>query len=197
MTPSQDEVRRALDQLTDIHAQVTRASIYRGYRAAPVAAMGFVAWSAATCEALWASDIGPWSHAMVWLGVAAVCATIGAVDLWRRRDAVSGRDTWVAVGQLLPALVVGVVMTWLLSDRPELLPGIWTTVFGLGVLASRPYLPAPILAVAIFYVAAGLGMASAARSGVAPSPWAMGITFLVGQLCAAAVLRRSAEEAGQ
>lgn len=195
MAPSDYEVQRALDQLTDIHAQVTRASIYRGYRAAPVAAMGFVAWVVAICEALWAGGIGPWAHAMVWLGVALVCASVGAADLWRRRAAVSGRDTWTAIGQLVPALVVGVSMTWLLSDRPELLPGIWTSFFGLGALASRPYLPAPILGVALFYVAAGLAMAAAARAGVSPSPWAMGITFLVGQLCAAAVLRRSSEEA--
>ena len=195
MSPSDDEVQRALDQLTDIHAQVARASFYRGYRAAPVAAMGFVAWSVATCEALWAGEIGPWAHAMVWLGVALVCATVGAADLWRRRAAVSGRDTWTAIGQLVPALVVGVSMTWLLSDRPELLPGVWTSLFGLGALASRPYLPAPILGVALFYVAAGLAMAAAARAGVSPSPWAMGITFLVGQLCAATVLRRGSEEA--
>lgn len=193
MSPSRDEVQRALDQLTDIHAQVTRASIYRGYRAAPVAGMGFVAWTVAACEALWAGNIGPRAHAMVWLGVALLCATIGAADLWRRRDAVSGRDTWTAVGQLLPALVVGVAMTWLLSDQPELLPGVWTSLFGLGVLASRPYLPAPILGVAVFYVTAGLAMAAAARAGVSPSPWAMGLTFLVGQLSAAAVLRRSSE----
>lgn len=195
MSPSDDEVQRALDQLTDIHAQVARASFYRGYRAAPVAGMGFIAWSVATCEALWASEVGPWAHAMVWLGVALVCATIGAADLWRRRAAVSGRDTWTAIGQLVPALVVGVSMTWLLSDRPELLPGVWTVLFGLGALASRPYLPAPILGVALFYVAAGLAMAAAARAGVSPSPWAMGITFLVGQLCAATVLRRGSEEA--
>ena len=55
-------------------------------------------------------------------------------------------------------------------------------------------LPALPLGVAIFYVAAGLAMAAAARAGVTPSPWAMGITFLVGQLYAAAVLRRSPEE---
>lgn len=195
MSPSDDEVQRALDQLTDIHAQVARASFYRGYRAAPVAAMGFIAWSVATCEALWAGEIGPWAHAMVWLGVALVCASIGAADLWRRRAAVSGRDTWTAIGQLVPALVVGVSMTWLLSDRPELLPGVWTILFGLGALASRPYLPAPILGVALFYVAAGLAMAAAARAGVSPSPWAMGITFLVGQVCAATVLRRGSEEA--
>ena len=195
MSPSDDEVQRALDQLTDIHAQVARASFYRGYRAAPVAAMGFIAWSVATCEALWAGEIGPWAHAMVWLGVALVCASIGAADLWRRRAAVSGRDTWTAIGQLVPALVVGVSMTWLLSDRPELLPGVWTSRFGLGALASRPYLPAPILGVALFYVAAGLAMAAAARAGSSPSPWAMGITFLVGQLCAATVLRRGSEEA--
>lgn len=194
MTPSRDEVQRALDQLTDIHAQVARASIYRGYRAAPVAGMGFIALSVAACEALWAGNGGPWAHAMVWLGVALLCATIGAADLWRRRRAVSGRDTWTAVGQLVPALVVGVAMTWFLSDRPELLPGVWTSLFGLGALASRPYLPAPILGVALFYVAAGLAMSAAARAGVSPSPWSMGITFLVGQLSAAAVLRRSSEE---
>ena len=81
MDASRDEVQRALDQLTDIHAQIARASFYRGYRALPVAAMGVIAWSVATGEALWAGDIGPRGHATLWLVVALLCATIGAADL--------------------------------------------------------------------------------------------------------------------
>lgn len=188
------DVRLALERLEEIHLQVARGAHYRGYRALPVASMGVLALLAAACEALWAPALAPRPHALLWLGVASLCASLGAADLWLRRHHVSGRDTWIAVGQLLPALGVGLAITWLLADRAELLPGLWTALFGLGVLASRPFLPAGILGVALFYVVSGLAMAAAARAGAAPGPWAMGLTFLIGQLTSAAILRRSAGE---
>lgn len=194
MASSPDDVRRALEQLSDIHVQVARASIYRGYRAVPVAAMGVFALLAAAAEAFWPSPLSAGDHANWWLIVAALCGSLGAIDLWRRRHVVSGRDTWIAVGQLVPSLLVGLALGWLLSDRPAVLPGVWTMVFGLGVLASRPFLPAGILGVALFYVTAGFAMAAAAHAGTPPSPWTMGITFFAGQLTSAAILRRSAAE---
>lgn len=189
------ELDDALARLSDIHAQVARGAIFRGYRAAPVAAMGGVALLGAAVEAIAYPGFGAAAHAWFWLGVAAVCATIGAVDMWCTRRSLPVRTVSIAVAQLVPSLVVGLVLGLLLADRAELLPGVWTMVFGLGVLASRPYLPSAVLGVALFYVVAGVAMAFAARDGAVVSPWAMGLTFGVGQVVAAAALHRSQEDA--
>jgi hypothetical protein len=69
------------------------------------------------------------------------------------------------------------------------LPGLWTMVFGLGVLASAPYLPRAVLGVALYYVAAGAALTLATHAGQSASPWTMGITFGVGQFASAAALR--------
>ncbi|MEM9803273.1 MAG: hypothetical protein AAGA20_23340, partial [Planctomycetota bacterium] len=182
------DVDDALARLSDIHAQVARGAFFRGYRAVPVAAMGVVALVAAGVETIVLPRPEPVDHALYWLGVAVLCAGIGAVDMWCTRRSLPVRTVSIAVAQLVPSLLVGLVLGGLLFDRAELLPGVWTMVFGLGVLASRPYLPSAVLGVALFYVVSGAAMAIAARSGSLASPWAMGVTYGVGQLAAAAAL---------
>jgi len=186
----QVDVEDALQRVSDIHAQIARATYFRGYRAVPVASMGAVAFVGATVESLGAIGATAAAHAWYWLGIAVLCGGIGALDMFRTRRSLPTRTVSIAVVQLLPSLFVGLALGVLLADRAEMLPGVWTMVFGLGVLASRPYLPGAILGVALFYVCAGIGMAFAARTGTVPSPWEMGLTFGVGQFVAAAALRR-------
>ncbi len=153
--------------------------------------MGAVALVTGAGESACLGQISPAMHAWIWVGVAAVCASIGAVDVWVRRRGLPTRTIRLALLQLVPSLGVGLALGVLLRDRPEILPGVWTMVFGLGVLASRPYLPRPILGVALFYSAAGTAMAFAAVPGQVPSPWAMGLTFAIGQAVSAMALRDS------
>lgn len=193
--PHPTRVEDALARLADIHAQVARGAHFRGYRAAPVAAMGIVALIAAAAEgtlarlALGAASTTPQQHAAYWLGVAAICASFAVADLVRRYGLLPRHATALALGQLTPALGVGIVLAVTLWPRAELLPGLWTMVFGLGVLASAPYLPRAVLGVALYYVAAGAALTLATREGLGASPWTMGITFGVGQLASAAALR--------
>jgi hypothetical protein len=75
-----------------------------------------------------------------------------------------------------------------------LLPGLWAVLFGLGVFASRPYLPRATGWVALFYLAAGgLLLWAADRPGVALNGWGVGGVFGVGQLATALVLHRNVE----
>lgn len=188
------DVDDALRRVTEIHEQMARATHFRGYRAVPVALMGAVALVTGVAETLWIEKIDASLHALVWLGVAAACAMIGAVDVWIRRRGLPTRTIRLALLQLVPSLCVGLALGVLLRDRPEILPGVWTMVFGLGVLASRPYLPRPILGVALFYSVAGCAMAFAGRPGEVPSPLAMGLTYAIGQAVSAAALRNSSPE---
>lgn len=78
-------------------------------------------------------------------------------------------------------------LTSLLVLAAAVLPGLWAAVFGLGVFASRPYLPRAVGWVALYYLLAGVVLLILARPGV-PSPWSVGLTFGFGQAAAAVVL---------
>jgi peptidoglycan/LPS O-acetylase OafA/YrhL len=97
-----------------------------------------------------------------------------------------------AVEQFLPAGVAGALLTAvLLRYAPQslwMLPGLWQIVFGLGVFASCRFLPRSMLAVGVWYLAAGLCCLAFASGGQAMAPWTMGVPFCVGQLLVAGVL---------
>jgi hypothetical protein len=199
-----DGIDDALARLADIHAQVARGAHFRGYRAAPVAVTAGVAVAAAAVEPAALELLGrfdalarlvggaltsPQLHAVHWTGVAVVAILITAADLLRRHGLLPRRATALALGQLAPALAVGLVLLFALWSHAELLPGLWTMVFGLGILASAPYLPRAVAGIALYYLVAGVAMTLTAEAGVAASPWLMGLTFGGGQLASAAVLR--------
>jgi hypothetical protein len=97
-----------------------------------------------------------------------------------------------AVEQLLPAMVVGTLLTFVIARfAPQalwLLPGLWQIVLSLGVFASCRGLPVPLIAIGIWYLASGLACLAFAQGDAALSPWAMGVPFGVGQLLAAALI---------
>ncbi|HEY3884472.1 MAG TPA: hypothetical protein VGL62_04650, partial [Vicinamibacterales bacterium] len=69
----------------------------------------------------------------------------------------------------------------------EVVPGLWAVCFGLGVLASAPYLPAASRLVALWYLAAGFWLVLNTH---ALSGWRIGAVFGAGQLIGAVVLWR-------
>jgi hypothetical protein len=100
-----------------------------------------------------------------------------------------------AVEQFLPAAIAGVLLTLVIercaAQSLWMLPGLWQILFSLGVFASCRSLPRPLLAVAVWYLAAGLACVAFARDAWAFSPWAMGLPFGLGQWLAAVLLQRS------
>ena len=75
----------------------------------------------------------------------------------------SARRTRQVVGQFLPSLIAGAIISAsfvrLMPALVPLLPGLWAICFGIGIFASRPYLPRASGWVALFYYAAGVGAA--------------------------------------
>jgi len=76
-----------------------------------------------------------------------------------------------------------------------MLPGLWQVIFSLGVFSSCRFLPRPMLAAGAWYLLSGLTCISLA-DGRALSPWAMGISYGVGQLMVAGILYFKAKEGG-
>jgi hypothetical protein len=182
------DVEDALRRVADIHAQVARSTFFRGYRAEIAVGQAILALSTATVEWFSWAALDAQDHASIWLVVALVCALTSSVDIVLRRRFIPRPSARLAALQLSPALVVGVVLAPLLWGQAELLPGIWTMLFGVGLLSSAPYLPGHIRLLGLFYLAAGAVMTHAAGIGLS-SPWSMGLTFGGGQLVAAAILR--------
>jgi hypothetical protein len=195
------DVSRALGQIADIHQQLAKGEVYRGYRSLPLAASGMLGLAAAWVQAPGLGAADPIGFALYWAGVAVFAGFVGSSEIIYNYivhdDRASRRQTRRVVGQFLPSLVAGAVITasfvHLGATFVTLLPGLWAICFGLGAFASRPYLPAFSSGVALFYYAAGVGLLWIARGAAPLNPWWVGGTFGVGQLLAAAVLYWSLE----
>lgn len=190
------DVGRALEQIAEIHAHLAKSEVYRGWRSLPVAASGLVGLAAALWESSNARAVEPWSFVAYWLAVGVTALAVGCAEIaWHyvmRATVTERRHSRRVVGQFLPALVAGALVTGaLLRLSPTLatlLPGTWALLFGVGVFAARPYLPRASGWVALFYWTAGLALLWAPRGLNVLSPWAVGGVFGAGQLLAALVL---------
>ena len=177
---------------------MTRTEVFRGYRALPIATSGLVAVGAGALQPLLVPDPAVEFHTWLylWVGAAmlsvALCAAEMAARFHRTEINLERERIRQAVARFLPAVLTGVLLTFVLADyAPEsrvILPGLWAILMGLGIFASLPMLPRPVRYVALFYIGAGLVTIALARDAYAFSPLAMGLTFGTGQLTAAAVL---------
>jgi hypothetical protein len=187
---------RALDQIEEIHRQIAKGEVYRGYRSVPVALSGLIGLAAAWLQpkGLGASD--PVGFALYWSAIAAGAAFVGSSEIIYNyaihEDATGRRQTRKVVGQFLPSVVGGAAMTLcfvhLSAALVPLLPGLWAICFGIGIFASRPYLPRASGWIALFYYAAGFALLWIARGPELLTGWWVGGTFAAGQLLAALVL---------
>lgn len=192
------DLREALTQIAAIRQQVAQTETFRGYRAAPVAVSGVLAWLAACIQA-WqlpepAQNPGAWLT--LWIG-AAVCSifiTGMAMGLhcWYAPSPLSRTLTLMAVGQFLPSVVAGgllaAVFWWHLSEFLWMLPGLWAILFSLGIFASFRLLPRATFVVAVWYLTAGILCLAWTADDHKFSIWSMAIPFGVGQLLAAGIL---------
>ncbi len=193
------ELRDALSQIHEIRDRMERSQLYRGYRAAPVAASAVLALAGALGQdAVLGSGGGvahPHGFAAYWGGIAVLgCVILGIwlVFYCRRADPRQRtRRTVAALEELLPSFLAGALVSFaVVGIAPQLLPGLWQVFFGLGLFASRRCLPSAVAWIAAAYVLSGTLFC-----GLLPgfSPWAMGIPFGVGQLGTAVVLYRALE----
>jgi hypothetical protein len=190
------ELQEALSQIHSIRTQVASGTEFRGYGPASIAVSGFIALAVAAAQAHWVTqDLTAWVG--VWAGTAAVSGLLTGIETLARarREHLGFAREMIqsAVTQFLPAIMVGFLLTAVLMRvAPQdcwMLPGLWQLIFSLGVFASCRFLPRPMFAVGVWYLAAGLLCLAVAAATRALSPWMMGIPFGVGQLLVALVLQ--------
>jgi hypothetical protein len=190
------DVPRALSQIADIHQQIAKGEVYRGYRSVPLAASGLIGLAAAWLQPREILSNDPIGWVVYWTAIAACAGLVGASEIIYNYvihdDRSARRRTRLVVGQFLPSAVAGAVITasfvHLSAALVPLLPGIWAICFGIGTFASRPYLPRSSGWVALFYYVAGMILLWIARGPEPMRGWWVGGTFGTGQLLAALVL---------
>ena len=141
-------LHEALSQIADIHQQMARTRVFRGYRAATTAFTGVLALAAAIVQAIAFDDPAgrPLVYVLVWVGVAlAGLLVVGTeiVQRYRRSESPLDRElTIAAIEQFLPCLITGGLVTLVICQFAPgsiwMLPGLWSLFFAMGLLASRP-----------------------------------------------------------
>ena len=194
----QHHLDNALDQIAEIRRAVSRGQVFRGYRAQTTAVTGVLAIVAAALQPAVISN--PWQqlpmYLGLWGGLAVMCAALFGTEQFLRirrlNSPLQTERTIDAVERFIPSLAAGAFLTVVyfrfIPAQTWMLPGLWAVCFSLGIFASRTLLPRGIAVVAGYYLLAGCMNLVLARGPWAFSPWAMGLTFGVGQLLAAAVL---------
>jgi len=195
------DVTRALEQIAEIHEQLGRSTVFRGWRSIPVACSGLVGLLAAAWQSGQARPLDPVTFTTFWLAVGTLSLLVGCAEIvWHyvaRADELERARARHVVGQLLPALFAGALATGaFIRINPALavlLPGLWALFFGVGIFATRPYAPRGSSWIALFYWTAGLVLLWTAGTIAELSPWTVGGTFGAGQLLAALVLYMTLE----
>jgi hypothetical protein len=191
------QIHQALDRISEIHQQVARGEVYRGYRSLPAALTGILALAAALVQPLAIGvDPSPIAYVAFWVAVAPLgfltCGGEIILAFVKESDSRARKRTRIVASQFVPCLVAGTLITaTIVMSFPSaiaLLPGIWAVLYGLGTFSVRPYLPRRSGWVALFFIVCGGAMLSMAESGASLSPWGMGLTFGVGQFLTALIL---------
>jgi hypothetical protein len=192
------ELHDALRQISLIRDAAIKAQVFRGYSAATAGFSSLMGLAAAMAQAIWMPR--PWElidpYLGLWGGVAIACIATCGAELWWRAKRVESplamRQTWQAVEQFLPCLVAGALVTLVIAEHAMdcawMLPGLWAMFFSLGMFSSLRFLPRSMVVVAIHYLVCGVLCLCLARGDATLSPWAMALTFGVGQAMAAAIL---------
>ena len=197
------ELHEALSQISAIRQQMARSEVFRGYRSITVGFSGVLGLLGAAFQSRWVpspeTELG--RYLCLWLGVAVVSLIVAGAELYcrahRAGPGLARQMTLLAVGQFLPCVVVGALLTsCIYHGAPQvawMLPGLWSLVFGLGVFASYRLLPQQVFWVGSFYVLCGCLCLLWGQGENAFSPWQMAISFGGGQLISAVILYRVLE----
>lgn len=199
------ELDKALADISAIRNQMARGTQFRGYGPATIALTGLVALATGALQGLWLAD--PKAeiahYVALWTATAILSVIVVGIEMIARSRRLhrgfADEMIYSAIEQFIPAGAVGVLLTVvILLYAPQngwMLPGLWQLIVSLGMFAACRSLPRAMFAVAVWYLATGLGVLAFANESHALSPLAMALPFGAGQLLMAAILYANMDSA--
>jgi hypothetical protein len=193
------DLDRALTDISVIREQLAQSTEFQGYAPATLATTGVFALLVAAAQGSGCPNRSPTCACSfpVWVGTAAVCVVITAIETIRR----SRRGSrWLrpamlqsALEQFVPAIVAGGLLTMaLLEVAPQdlwMIPGPLAHRLQPGRVCFAPLPAAGGILGRVWFLGCGLACLALAAPTHTNSPWAMGIPYGVGHLLVAGILQ--------
>jgi hypothetical protein len=195
------ELQKAIIQLNEIHAQITKTEFYRGFRTIPVALTGITAFLAALIQPYLIAANDPPAFVRFWSLIATLNIIYISVfivyDYQSRQTEIERQKARHVLKQFSPTLIAGALVTAMMypiqGDILYWLPGLWSLIFSLGLFACQPYFPKNTFWLGVYYLSASSILFMQVPTHQSLHPWGMGIVFGLGQLLAATIIYRELE----
>ncbi|MDM8569311.1 hypothetical protein QUF50_07370 [Thiotrichales bacterium HSG1] len=189
------KTQKAENQLAEIYAQISKTELYQGFKARPAAITGLSGLVAALVQPYWVEpqQIGAFVDFWVFIAIVNVMfigSILGYRYLYLENDWERAKTRNMLM-QFGPCLFAGALVTSASDFNYNLvayLPGLWSLILALGILAARPYLSNHLFWNGMYYLAAAMVLFWLAPNGLSLQPWGMGLTFGIGQLLGAAII---------
>ncbi len=209
-------LHRALSDISEIKAQLDRTQNHRGFRSLATLLSAFVVVSMAIFLNRWATDVSVSHFISAWTSIALVSVALAATEMKVRATMGDANLHWKMhsnlARQLVPSLVVGAVMTFILSgnqwppisnvtsppseplvsqaadSKHHLLPAVWAMVYGLGLVACVQHLPSAARWVAAWFILGGIGCLALEHHSIDRLNLQMAVLFGGGQVFLGAIL---------
>ena len=188
---SMNDFNKALGDINSICRQPAHATEFRGYGCATLAVTGILVVAATVAQSIWLPDPANYISACltIWIWTAALSAAVIAIEMYgrtrRTHSGLADEMIRMAVEQFLPSGGLGGLVTiTLVRFNPGALGtllGLWQVIFSHGVFSSCRFLPHAVASVGAWYLLTGLTSLALADTR-ALSPWAVGISYGVGQI---------------
>jgi hypothetical protein len=190
------DIDKALQDIVAIRSQIASRTAFRGYGPVAIGITGLLGFSTAAVQSLLPVARTPFLFCAEWMATAALCALVVWVEMQgrSRRLHSSLADAMInqAIEHFLPATAASIFLpALLLQFAPQniwMMPGLWQLFVSLGIFASLPNLPRPMILSGAWYFVSGFVCLMLASQTHALSPWEMGLPFLGGQILMAAIL---------
>ena len=204
-------LHRALSEISEIKAQLDRTQSHRGFRSLATLLSAFVVVAMAIFLNRWATVVSVSYFVSAWAMVAAVSVAFAATEMKVRATMGDANLHWkmhTNLGrQLLPSLVVGAAMTFVLSgnqwplfsevdpsisesgqSKHTLLPAVWSMVYGLGLVACVQHFPDAVRWVAVWFIVGGIACVMVEQHSMERLNLQMAVLFGGGQIFLGAIL---------
>ncbi len=196
------DINEAVNNISEIHHQLSKTSIYRGYKPIVVGISGILGITASIIQPFFIKNFLSVSFVIYWVIVAAInltlCTLMILYQYFFKENIHEKQKTICIMTQFIPMIIAGAIITLFFTLNGDVttpfLPAIWAMIFSLGIFNIRPYLTNLTIISAAFYLLCSVFLFYLKSYNLNLLSFGMGLTFGFGQIISAIILYLSIEK---